>query len=183
MKLFASMCLVASTLFTTPSDALDMQYSLPDEALIVEGDFEIGDAELFSIYTEKYNVDKIILNSPGGMFYPSLGMIEVVLNNNIHTVVKKDGYCISACAFLWMMGETASLYENSSVGFHPVYEIINNKKMVSYYAMSIVGWLIGTKQYSIEMLSDIMNTDPEDVLFLKPDLAEKWDMNVNVILE
>jgi Clp protease/PAN domain len=95
-----------------------------NERLIVvalEGEILKGDAaEFLNVIANNQNV-VVFLNSNGGDAVEGLAIAKTIRKLGFTTAVVVNSKCMSACALIWVAGNTRFLSDNSLVGFHSVY--------------------------------------------------------------
>lgn len=109
----------------------------PQCQITLDGPIEAGDADKLAAAFEAAppgdeNV-RLCLNSPGGSYGEGLRMISIILQRtNVATVVDQGAQCFSACAFLFLAGNTRvsedgelapdrTLDVRATIGFHAPY--------------------------------------------------------------
>ena len=84
--------------------------------------------EIFDNLTDNNNkYDEIhiyINNNPGGNFFTTMGLIELIKTSKIPVVTYAIGNVSSAAALLFMAGHSRYMYPNSRLMFHTV--VLNN---------------------------------------------------------
>ena len=83
----------------------------PGCEITLDGRIEAGDADRLAAALDVAPLvnghEKLCLNSPGGNYGEGLRMIELLLKRtNVATVVERGAQCFSACAFLFLAGNT-----------------------------------------------------------------------------
>jgi hypothetical protein len=106
--------------------------------LKLDGPIQAGDAQKFDAALAALPADngagvKLCLNSPGGNYDEALKIISIVLkHSNVATVVDRNAQCYSACAFLFLSGNSQAsedgelapdrtLDVSATLGFHAPY--------------------------------------------------------------
>jgi hypothetical protein len=114
-----------------PGDSPGCQIKL--DGSIQAGDAEKLDAAFAALPTDDGHGAKLCLNSPGGNYDEALKMISIVLKrSNVATVVDRGAQCYSACAFLFLAGNSQAsedgelapdrtLDVSATLGFHAPY--------------------------------------------------------------
>ena len=98
----------------------DMGYRGPD----LEYPRELGKSDVYpiqSILFENPSIDTISLSGPGGYGPASDQIIEKILRLGLNTTAFGD--CISACANIFLAGQSRSLLPSARLGFHRPYII------------------------------------------------------------
>lgn len=83
--------------------------------------------EIFDYLTDNDKCDEIhiyINNNPGGDFFATMGLIELIKTSKIPVVTYAIGNISSAAALLFMAGHSRYMYPNSKLMFHEV--LLNN---------------------------------------------------------
>ncbi len=124
--------------FVAPARSAEIRLgSSSDCRISLDGPIEAGDADrLAAAFDAAPPGDEhvtLCLNSPGGSYGEGLEMIELVLKRtNVATVVDQGAQCFSACAFLFLAGNTPvsedgemapdrTLDVRATLGFHAPY--------------------------------------------------------------
>jgi hypothetical protein len=97
----------------------------PCHVFIIEGDIEIGDDKKFeNAYLSIKDSSAgglVVLKSMGGAVIPALAIGRMIRKHEWTTFVPWHSYCVSACAMIWVAGDTSTLTAESALGFHAGY--------------------------------------------------------------
>lgn len=90
-----------------------------------EGEIVEGDAVKLNRIIERWKgrgepVDAIAFNSPGGDIQESYDMIDIIIENEMVTIVPPKAECVSACVGMFAAGTERILYPKSKVGVHRI---------------------------------------------------------------
>ncbi len=124
--------------FVAPARSAEIKLgSSSDCQILLNGPIEAGDADRLAAAFDAVPSDgghvTLCLNSRGGSYGEGLRMIELVLKRtNVTTVVDQGAECFSACAFLFLAGNTPvsedgemapdrTLDVRATLGFHAPY--------------------------------------------------------------
>jgi hypothetical protein len=149
----------------------------------VIGKIEWGDHERFRQVISKMPVGRtmVVLDSPGGSAPAAINMGLDIRAKKFATVAL-DLYT-SACALIWLAGGPRAVFENSSVGFHSVYDLTNdNKAVVSAGGNAWVGVYLSKLGFgwnTIDYLTD--SAAPDSMEYLNEAKAKKYGIALRVI--
>src|ERR1700692_435640 len=100
-------------------DVKQMGAAVP--VVIVEGDLELGDIELFRSKVAPLAKATVAFRSDGGSLLAGIRIGMLIRVRNFTTVVPEGAQCASACAVAWLGGAHRFLGMGSKVGFHAAY--------------------------------------------------------------
>jgi hypothetical protein len=89
--------------------------------VMVEGDLELGDIELFRNKIAPLSKATVAFRSDGGSLLAGIRIGMLIRVRNFTTVVPDAAQCASACAVAWLGGAHRYLGVGSKVGFHAAY--------------------------------------------------------------
>jgi hypothetical protein len=89
--------------------------------VMVEGDLELGDIELFRNKVAPLSKATVAFRSDGGSLLAGIRIGMLIRVRNFTTVVPEAAQCASACAVAWLGGAHRFLGVGSKVGFHAAY--------------------------------------------------------------
>lgn len=90
---------------------------IEDFALVFEGTLTEGDCDRVKGKLEQTKVDRLIVNSQGGLVSEGLCIAELLSAKGIKKVVVK-GVCWSSCANYLFLGAEEKMIDRGTVGFH-----------------------------------------------------------------
>ena len=86
--------------------------------LFLKGSIEKGMYKDFRQAITDNNIYTFVLNSPGGSVLEGVAIAETVFDRKIKTYIRKNQICASACAFIFLSGETR--YSLGELGVHQI---------------------------------------------------------------
>ena len=86
--------------------------------LFLKGSIEKGMYKDFRQAITDNNIHTLVLNSPGGSVLEGVAIAETVFDRKIKTYIRKNQICASACAFIFLSGETR--YSLGELGVHQI---------------------------------------------------------------
>jgi hypothetical protein len=89
--------------------------------VMVEGDLELGDIELFRSKIAPLSKATVAFRSDGGSLLAGIRIGMLIRVRNFTTIVPEAAQCASACAVAWLGGARRYLGVGSKVGFHAAY--------------------------------------------------------------
>jgi hypothetical protein len=89
--------------------------------VVVEGDLELGDIELFRSKVAPLTRATVAFHSDGGSLLAGIRIGMLIRVKNFTTIVPDAAQCASACAVAWLGGAHRFLGAGSKVGFHAAY--------------------------------------------------------------
>jgi hypothetical protein len=89
--------------------------------VVVEGDLELGDIEVFRSKVAPFSKATVAFRSDGGSLLAGIRIGMLIRVKNFTTIVPDAAQCASACAVAWLGGARRFLGVGSKVGFHAAY--------------------------------------------------------------
>lgn len=138
------------------------------------GPIEAGDTEkLLATLKELPDVTHLTLNSPGGSIVEAVKMAEIVRKLALNSEVARNGYCASACFFLFIAGtgRTASPAELMSVSEQNKYQQL--QKQVTGHVRAMPGFVGLHRPY----ISKVAGVDPNQAAIMRR-VKDYLDLNL-----
>lgn len=145
--------ILISLITTISSNAAEVEWQNKDPksgAIVLVGEIIRGDAEkiLRAIRDDKKIMFEIFLNSPGGDLAEAIKIAEIIDASKAQTRVSTDGFCASACFFIYLAGhgrfaigegEQRGEFKNGRLGIHRPYitNISDSKKSQNSQLMAM----------------------------------------------
>ena len=111
--------------------AAELSYDPYHNAIIFDGDVTHGDTQSleYLLVLEGHHVDKIVLNSEGGVFMEGANMGLLIQKFNLDTYAYR---CYSSCAYMWLAGQDkfVAVQNGGKVEIHAPYEPIETAFMM-----------------------------------------------------
>jgi hypothetical protein len=89
--------------------------------VMVEGDLELGDIEVFRSRVAAVSKATVAFRSDGGSLLAGIRIGMLIRVKNFTTIVPDAAQCASACAVAWLGGAHRFMGLGSKVGFHAAY--------------------------------------------------------------
>src|SRR3979411_26962 len=118
------LAIVVSLLAAPTAEAANIELRHLDTAtalVMVEGDLELGDIELFRSKVAALPKATVAFRSDGGSLLAGIRIGMQIRVKNFTTVVPDAAQCASACAVAWLGGVHRFLGAGAKVGFHAAY--------------------------------------------------------------
>jgi hypothetical protein len=135
---------------------------LPDgRTLHIVGSLTGFDAPIFGDTIERNGgVDHIVFTSDGGSMGAAMAIGRYIYDHNITTSVQ--GYCLSACAFIWLAGRKTglSIEDGALVGIHVPFS--DTQSNVTLESVAAGAWYLGLIGAPEVLMLDIMNASLPD---------------------
>ena len=149
--------------------------------ILVKGEIKSGDDKVFKNIA--FNTDSaiVILDSPGGLVMTALEIGKAIRLKGYATAVT-DTSCTSACAIVWLAGETRFLSKKSKVGFHAVYvEDADGKKLPAGVGNALVGSYLNSLGLSEKIVTFVTVAGPDSIRWLNKSSADSLGLNVSIL--
>jgi hypothetical protein len=118
------LAILISLLAPPGAEAANIEVRQVDAAaalVMVEGDLELGDIEVFRSKVAALSKATVAFRSDGGSLLAGIRIGMLIRVNNFATIVPDAAQCASACAVAWLGGARRFLGAGSRVGFHAAY--------------------------------------------------------------
>jgi hypothetical protein len=160
--------------------AAELLISNNEEELILKGSISEGDYTKFSNILLQNDLKIIRLKSGGGNLVEALQIGKEISKRKISTVVDQGEMCASACALIWMAGETKSADTSSQIGFHSPYKAGKDKK-ISSTGNALAGAYLARLGYDDMTIEFATEAEPEEMRWLSQRSAKYLGIEVNWI--
>jgi hypothetical protein len=117
------LAIVVSLLAAHTAEAANIEVRQVDPValVMVEGDLELGDIEVFRSKVAALSKATVAFRSDGGSLLAGIRIGMLIRVRNFTTIVPDAAQCASACAVAWLGGAHRFLGAGSKVGFHAAY--------------------------------------------------------------
>lgn len=139
--------------------------------VVVEGEILRGDANRFEMLVRRLNDPVVFLNSEGGVVADALRMGVLVRELNLDTAVTREDVCLSACALVWVAGDTRYLSVQGRVGTHAAYINDGDTAVASGIGNAEIGAYLARLGLSDAAVRYFTVAAPDEMMDLTPDLA------------
>ena len=131
LKTAAAAALLA--LAPTHAAAIELGLSSDGEGIFLDGDFEAGNGDKFFNYlaevqAQGYNIEWVLLNSPGGDVQAGMDIAQHIRNFGLKTAVLANEYCNSICTLAFSAGVERYVSPTARIGVHSAYAIEGNEE-------------------------------------------------------
>ena len=151
------------------------------DLILVEGEILKGDDKIFKDIAFSTERAIVVLDSPGGLVRPALEIGKAIRLKGYATAVT-DTSCTSACAIVWLAGETRFLSKKSKVGFHAVYvEDEDGKKLPAGVGNALVGSYLNGLGLSEKIVTFVTVAGPDSMRWLNKSSADSLGLNVSIL--
>ena len=149
--------------------------------ILIEGEIQKGDDKIFKNIAFSTDNAIVILDSPGGLVLPALEIGKAIRLKGYATAVA-DTSCTSACAIVWLAGETRFLSKKSRVGFHAVYvEDADGKKLPAGVGNALVGSYLNSLGLSEKIVTFVTVAGPDSMRWLNKTNADSLGLKVSIL--
>ena len=122
VKLLASSLVLLTSVNAGAATFEVTKYADSEDVYIeVDGPIEQGDLERLKTAYKDPRVPQnttLIMHSPGGDGEEMVKLIEYIKQKRLNTRVTNNSRCMSACAYMWLAGNTKYSDKSSVIGFH-----------------------------------------------------------------
>ncbi len=146
----------ALSLAIAPAAAANISYTPELRTIIIDGSIEAGDFERIRAAFEDAAgaVDGLYLHSPGGDFMTAIDAGAWVREHKLATYAS-GSLCYSACAFLWLGGETR--YANGVVSLHmPFYRTSMVTIAIPDEGVAAAAWYLASLGYDRSLMDAML---------------------------
>jgi hypothetical protein len=183
--LISVLCLSSATISITVVHAADITKvagkSGDVDLIFIEGEILKGDDKVFKNIAFSTERAIVVLDSPGGLVMPALEIGKSIRLKSYATAVT-DTSCTSACAIVWLAGETRFLSKKSKVGFHAVYvEDADGKKLPAGVGNALVGSYLNSLGLSEKIVTFVTAAGPDSMRWLNKSSADSLGLSVNIL--
>jgi hypothetical protein len=146
----------------------------------ISGEIKTGDDLVFNKLVIESPVAIIRLDSPGGSLKAALNIGKTIYIKEFRTQAVGD-VCASACALIWLAGQTKEMGSHTIIGFHQASKENDNKKEIPDLVVNgLIGGYLARIGISQRGILEFLKSPPEDMTILTPDLANKLGISVIV---
>lgn len=143
-----------------------------DPIIFINGDLKPGDGDKFSIIANSVDNARVSLNSNGGNLFSGLQIGTIIRSKSFSTVVTPGNLCASACGLIWFAGSPRYLNNQSKIGFHSAYQVINGKATETGVGNALVGSYLSKLGASDQAIVFFTLAKPEEINWLSPEIAK-----------
>ena len=94
--------LTAILVLISPASAASIKAG--DDAIVISGKIESGDAATFFTIANAASARVVVLESDGGHLDPAVTIGRDIRRRGLATVVRTNAKCVSACVLIWLAG-------------------------------------------------------------------------------
>lgn len=125
----------------------------------------------------------VVLDSPGGELTSALAIGKVIKLRGYSTIVRAGDVWASACALIWLAGETRYMDPSSKIGFHAAHVVKGHDAVESGMANALVGAYLSQLGLATDAIKYITSPSPSDVQWLSIRHAMLLGINVTISSE
>jgi len=149
--------------------------------ILVTGEIRKGDDKEFKNIAFTSDRAIVVLDSPGGLVAPALEIGKAIRLKGFATAVS-DSVCTSACAIVWLAGESRLLSKKARIGFHAVYaEDEDGKKLPAAVGNALVGSFLHSLGLNENVVAFVTAAGPDEMRWLTKSLADSIGLAVSVL--
>jgi hypothetical protein len=149
--------------------------------VIVEGDLELGDIELFRSKVAPLSKATVAFRSDGGSLLAGIRIGMLIRVRNFTTVVPEGAQCASACAVAWLGGAHRFLGVGSKVGFHAAYVQKAGGTAESGPGNAVLGAYLDQIGLPEDAIVYITQASPSSMKWLSMEEAEQHGIDVELL--
>ncbi|WFR97591.1 hypothetical protein [Rhizobium tumorigenes] len=136
------------------------------DVISFDGMFNEGDNATFRQVASPSGRAVIVLNSGGGNLVAGLEIGRAIRLKGFATAVPANALCASACALTWLAGSPRLLADDSKLGFHAAYRMIDGHASEYGAANALVGAYLNQLGLSDKAVVYVTSAPPEGVEWL-----------------
>lgn len=137
----------------------------------IVGDIADGDLAKFRRLAVAHDDAVVFLASRGGLTAEALEIGKIIRIKGYDTFVGADSPCASACALIWLAGQTRYLDKGARVGFHATYVEHDGRKAESGVGNAVVGNYLTQLNLSQRAIMFATEAGPDNLNWLTLDNA------------
>lgn len=145
------------------------------------GEITAGDLAKFRAVAVAEQDAVVWLGSPGGSTVEAIEIGKAIRLMGLRTFVTDDAPCTSACALIWLAGETRHLSAGARVGFHATYSQKNGQTSESGVGNAIVGNYLAKLGLSERAIIFATSAGPDSFNWLTADNADDVGISISTI--
>jgi hypothetical protein len=147
----------------------------------IEGEITPGDLEKFRAVAVAQKDAVVWLGSPGGSTVEAIAIGKAIRLMGLPTFVGDDAPCTSACALIWLAGETRHLSTGARVGFHAAYTQKDGQASESGVGNAIIGNYLSQLNLSERAIVFATSAGPGRFNWLSADNADDVGIPISTI--
>ncbi len=146
----------------------------------MEGDLNVGDQKAFIDTVLGIEDAVIMLRSDGGSIEAALAIGKAIRLKGFTTLVLDGHRCASACALIWLGGQTRFMAADAEIGFHAAYELNNGASIERGAPNALIGGYLAGLGYSDDAIFYVTRAPPEGMSWLTFEMADELGINVRL---
>lgn len=145
---------------------------MPDTIMLVEDITIAASADFFRALRARPEASRLVLISGGGSVYGALSIAFQVHERGMTTIVPAEGWCYSACAYIYFAGATREL--PGELGVHQI--STEGEISLSGAQTTIADILDALETFDVDpgILSVMFRTAPDDIHVFSADEVERF---------
>lgn len=184
LKKFKLLCSILGLLLLSHA-ALAAQMTLKQGAageadmLTILGPFKEGDDRKFRALALQSRNAVVYLDSGGGLMFPALDIGRMIRMSGFATAVQ-GAQCTSACALVWLAGQSRMMNNMTSIGFHgPFHKDSKGNKVMNAMSTARVGAYLTELGFGEKVLDFVISAQAPDIHWLKKGDADRLGISVS----
>ncbi len=168
--------------FATPGagatfDRVDASGGAPT-LIFVQGDLSVGDQKAFIDKVLGLEDAVVVLSSDGGSIQAALAIGKAIRLKGFTTLMPDAHRCVSACALIWLGGQTRYMAATAEIGFHAAYEMNNGASIERGAPNAAIGGYLAGLGYSEDAILFVTSAPPESMSWLTFETADELGIAV-----
>jgi hypothetical protein len=156
-----------------------------ERIIFISGAIEAGDYDSYLDALATARPDVVLLESPGGDLREGLAIAAETAMLGLTTYVGDGAGCFSACALIWVSGDTKVMHESASIGVHAAYYSVESEfgdvtQTVSSIGNANIGAFLNELGLDIDAINFFVAPPPDSIAMLTPARAEA--LNIPILL-
>jgi hypothetical protein len=167
--------LVFLSLLPFHAHAAQIERSAGDKGLdliIIQGEIVAGDEKKFAGLALQSNEALVLLDSPGGALGPALEIGRTIQIKGFSTYIPAQTECTSACALVWLAGDSRLASTSAKIGFHAGYRNNNGQAEEMGAANAVIGRYLTLLNLPQKAVLFATSAPPQGFLWLTSDNAD-----------
>jgi hypothetical protein len=145
--------------------------------VMIDGIFELADADDFLFKTRSFAKAAVIFRSDGGSIVAAIRIGEAIRMKGFVTYVPEHLRCASACALAWLGGVERVMGPGAQIGFHAAYDLASGRE--AGLGNALVGAYLSRIGLSYAVVMYITQAPPDQMTWLT--VADAVRIGIDVV--